>query len=396
MSRGIPLSKDQWNEFVGEDGRVLNQSALRKCVFAGGIDPEIRRSVWFFLLGVYPFLSTSREREVLLQSRRMEYRALKERWQELLEPEKHNLGDSFSAADDLDPEDQFAYIQAKITAMGCHIDEDKARDSLRTIVKDVPRTDRETDYFKGDDNIHLQWLHDILVTYATFHQEVGYVQGMNDVLSIILSVIDHEADAYWCFAQYLETVQGDFMATGMVQNLRTLEELVSIMDPELRQHLISIDAAEMFYCHRWLLLGFKREFSAEDAIKLFEILCSHHLELSSIEAERERSKELRNRRQRELGGTELAPQASKPKTDEQVAFETKYKFELFVCIAILEEYRDHLLKCETMADVFQFINGLSEKMDLDTILLRSEQAFFRYCRNSVHSTSGADSYLLKD
>ena len=28
-----------------------------------------------------------------------------------------------------------------------------------------------------------------------------------------------QVEAYWCFAQYLETIQADFMATGMVENL---------------------------------------------------------------------------------------------------------------------------------------------------------------------------------
>eukprot|EP01147_Barroeca_monosierra_P008700 gene8700-1089_t len=443
MPREPCLTREHWESYFAEDGRVLNQSEIRKRVFAGGLAEDVRQEVWFFLLGVYPFLSTSREREVLLRSRRMEYRALKEHWKETLRPDKsycefllifssflgncegnihpytfnsnlqsrkQNTGhDYFSAADDLDPEDQFTFIQAKITAMSHRIDEEHAEKSIvslavflsnslsrtleRVIEKDVPRTDRETDYFKGDDNIHLEWLHDILVTYAVFHPEVGYVQGMNDVLSIILPVMDDEANAYWCFAQYLETIQKDFMATGMVENLRTLEDLVDIMDPDLRKHLIDIDAGEMIYCHRWLLLGFKREFSQEDALKLFEILCSHHLELSSIEAQRERSKERRHKRQQELGGTELAPQERS--IQEEDTFETKFKFALFVCIAILEEYRGQLFQCESLADVFQLINSLSEKMDLDTILLRSEEAFFRYCRNSVHSTSGANSYLLK-
>lgn len=37
---------------------------------------------------------------------------------------------------------------------------------------------------------------------------------------------------------------------------------------------------------RWLLLGFKREFSFLDSLRCFEILSSHHLELGSLVAER--------------------------------------------------------------------------------------------------------------
>ena len=45
---------------------------------------------------------------------------------------------------------------------------------------------------------------------------------MNDVLAMILNVMDHEADAYWCFATYLDTIQSDFMAKGMVSKIGKL------------------------------------------------------------------------------------------------------------------------------------------------------------------------------
>lgn len=41
---------------------------------------------------------------------------------------------------------------------------------------------------------------------------------------------------------------------------------------------------------RWLLLNFKREFSMEDGIRMFEVLSSQYLELSSDEALRAKHK----------------------------------------------------------------------------------------------------------
>ena len=43
-------------------------------------------------------------------------------------------------------------------------------------------------------------------------------------------------------------------------------------------------------CARWLLLNFKREFSMNDAIRMFEVLSSQYLELSSDEALRAKHK----------------------------------------------------------------------------------------------------------
>jgi hypothetical protein len=75
-------------------------------------------------------------------------------------------------------------------------------------------------------------------------------------------------------------VQADFMAKGMMDKLEKLHELLVIMDPDVVAHFKAIDADDMVFCHRWLLLSFKREFAFGDAIRLFEILCSHHLELT--------------------------------------------------------------------------------------------------------------------
>ena len=137
-----------------------------------------------------------------------------------------------------DDQYQFMFMQAKFSAMRLEIDQKLAGDSIKTIEKDVPRTDR-----KGDWNI--EWLHDILVTYAVFHPEVGYAQGMNDVLSMILAVMDHEADAYWCFTNYLATIQADFMAKGMMDKLEALRDLLKFMDPEVYSHFEAIDAGDM-------------------------------------------------------------------------------------------------------------------------------------------------------
>ena len=45
--------------------------------------------------------------------------------------------------------------------------------------------------------------------------QVGYVQGMNDVLSMMLVVLDDEADTYTCFASHMLNVAFDFQPVGM-------------------------------------------------------------------------------------------------------------------------------------------------------------------------------------
>ena len=53
-----------------------------------------------------------------------------------------------------------------------------------------------------------------------FLADVGYVQGMNDILSRFLIVLGSETEAYWCFVNYMETVKRDFLDDGMLHKVR--------------------------------------------------------------------------------------------------------------------------------------------------------------------------------
>lgn len=45
----------------------------------------------------------------------------------------------------------------------------------------------------------VQDFRNILLNYAAMHPDIGYIQGMSDLLSPILSTVQEESDAYWCF-----------------------------------------------------------------------------------------------------------------------------------------------------------------------------------------------------
>ena len=51
--------------------------------------------------------------------------------------------------------------------------------------------------------IHLH-CRNILLNYATHNPQVGYTQGMSDLLATVLAVVQDEVDAFWCFVGLLE------------------------------------------------------------------------------------------------------------------------------------------------------------------------------------------------
>lgn len=74
------------------------------------------------------------------------------------------------------------------------------------IEKDVNRTDRTMDFFKGDDSKGTEILRNLLMTYMMYNFNLGYVQGMSDLLAPILMEIQDEILSFWLFVKFMERI----------------------------------------------------------------------------------------------------------------------------------------------------------------------------------------------
>lgn len=54
------------------------------------------------------------------------------------------------------------------------------------------------------------------MTYVMYNFDLGYVQGMSDLLSPILQLMSNEADTFWCFAGFMERVVSELLAVFML------------------------------------------------------------------------------------------------------------------------------------------------------------------------------------
>ena len=68
---------------------------------------------------------------------------------------------------------------------------------------------------------------------------VGYVQGMNDLLSPTLIVMDNEVDAFWCFVGLMSRMEQNFQMdqSHIKRQLGNLYTLVQFTDAELANYL---------------------------------------------------------------------------------------------------------------------------------------------------------------
>ena len=220
----------------------------------------LRRGIWPHLVGVYhPQLKTHEEREMYIVKLRMVYDSLKGKWQ-------GSRGEYNS---------QYQRLCDNIR-----------RDAVRTDPTESFYASREDRGRTEDDNI--QKLVNILVIYTLEHQGVSYTQGMTDLLSPILYVMQSEADAYLCFAAMLERIRQNFSTwcTGTLNKVERLRHLCEVLDPKLHGYLsnnIQEDAFALFF--GMVLIECRREFSFQDSFHLLEVIWAAVISMQPPESE---------------------------------------------------------------------------------------------------------------
>ncbi|XP_014826465.1 PREDICTED: small G protein signaling modulator 2-like isoform X3 [Poecilia mexicana] len=95
--------------------------------------------------------------------------------------------------------------------------------NLHRIDKDVQRCDRNYYYFT---TANLEKLRNIMCSYVWEHLEMGYVQGMCDLLAPLMVILDDESLAYSCFTQLMKRMSQNFPNGGAMDthfaNMRSL------------------------------------------------------------------------------------------------------------------------------------------------------------------------------
>ncbi|KAB5521647.1 hypothetical protein DKX38_025966 [Salix brachista] len=139
---------------------------------------------------------------------------------------------------------------------------------------DVHRTDRTLVFYEKQENLSKLW--DILAVYAWIDTDVGYCQGMSDLCSPMIMLLEDEADAFWCFERLMRRLRGNFRCTessvGVETQLSNLAEITQVIDPKLHQHLDALGGGDYLFAFRMLMVLFRREFSFCDSLYLWEMM----------------------------------------------------------------------------------------------------------------------------
>ncbi|XP_069883584.1 small G protein signaling modulator 2 isoform X2 [Dipodomys merriami] len=205
--------------------------------------------------------------------------------------------------------------------------------NLHRIDKDVQRCDRNYWYFTPS---NLERLRDIMCSYVWEHLDVGYVQGMCDLLAPLLVILDNDQLAYSCFSHLMKRMSQNFPNGGaMDTHFANMRSLIQILDSELFELMHQNgDYTHFYFCYRWFLLDFKRELLYEDVFAVWEVIwAARHI--------------------------------------------SSEHFVLFIALALVEAYRE-IIRDNNMdfTDIIKFFNERAERHDAQEIL--------RIARDLVH------------
>lgn len=289
VKAGKTLSSRRWEAAFTPEG-YLNIGKILRRIYRGGIHPSIRGEVWEFLLGCYDPKSTFGERDQIRQRRREQYAVLKEECRQIFS--MIGSGRFITAPviteDGYPTQDPLVLQEAngaqRPTENGSLNDTDLVKETDPRIVQwkltlhqiglDVFRTDRTLIFYEKQENLAKLW--DILAVYAWFDKDIGYCQGMSDLCSPMIILLEDEGDAFWCFQHLMRRLRGNFKCTessvGVEMQLSNLATVTQVIDPKLHKHLETLGGGDYLFAFRMLMVLFRREFSFGDSLFLWEMM----------------------------------------------------------------------------------------------------------------------------
>ena len=146
---------------------------------------------------------------------------------------------------------------------------------------DVPRTFTDADHtldLKRLVGSELVILERILNAYANLNPEVGYCQGMNFIVGLLLLVSKKEEEIFWVFVCLMEfDGLNGFFKEGFPRLGLFVDAFDRILDVEvceLRQHFITINVQPSIYIHQWYLTLFINTLPLQTVLVIWDsIMC---------------------------------------------------------------------------------------------------------------------------
>ncbi|KAJ4760789.1 Ypt/Rab-GAP domain of gyp1p superfamily protein [Rhynchospora pubera] len=387
IRNGKTLSARRWRAAFTPEGHLEMATVLGR-IQRGGIHPTIRGEVWEFLLGCYDPRSSFDDRELIRQKRRIQYM----RWKQECKEMDGHVGSGIIVTAPLVTEDgqpitDPLVLQQSAPSQAIHeipSNSDAAgpaksqpplekpvidwKLTLHQIGLDVLRTDRTLVFYESKENLSKLW--DILAVYAWIDKDVGYCQGMSDLCSPMIILLDDEADAFWAFERLMRRLRGNFRCTersvGVENQLQSLASITQVVDPKLHQHLDALGGGDYLFAFRMFMVLFRRELSFGDSLYLWEMMWALEYdpdifsmyEESGVSTEKAEGSKGKGKSTRQLGKFERENVKNGAKSDGPLPIS------VFLVASVLKDKSAKLMtEARGIDDVIKILNDITGNLD---------------------------------
>lgn len=380
-----PLSMSEWERAfeTGPSGtRCLRNGGLDviRRVRLGGCEGSVRAEVWPFLLGLYAFASTAEEREAERERREAGFEELCRQarlvsrcaqiaesqqacpsWEELV----GRLPEAFRGPPREGDGGLGAFIVWRKTM---RLDAVRVNDQwVPHSSQGVPDADRvlrmlqeagleDWEHLSLEQQLHAVRLVRLLEAYAVYDPLIGYCQGMTDLLSPFVALLDDDCDAFGCFAKFMESARHNFRTdeVGIRRQLDSVSQILAACEPRLYRHLTSVGAQDCLFAYRMVLVLLRRELSFEDTVSLWEVLWAEAAAAAASEASAAPA----------ASASSCPSSPSTPRASSLGSMgPAKTDFFLYTVAAVIVSQRKAILECEELDEVLCSFTSLAGKID---------------------------------
>lgn len=183
-------------------------------------------------------------------------------------------------------------------------------------MQDVDRCMPENLYFRQSETQRMML--DILFIFCKLNQDVGYRQGMHELLAPVLWVVERDAidlgqsskamgedaiirtvfdaehiehDSFAIFSQIMHSAKNFYEQTThsatenpiVLRSRRIFNDILMRVDPELARHLESIEIVPQVFLMRWIRLLFGREFAFDEVLTVWDSIFAEDASLELVD-----------------------------------------------------------------------------------------------------------------
>ncbi|KAF7260385.1 hypothetical protein EG68_02004 [Paragonimus skrjabini miyazakii] len=148
---------------------------------------------------------------------------------------------------------------------------------LEQIDKDINRTFRNTTYFRPRYGSRQQSLFRILAAYSVYNTEVGYCQGMSELVGLLLTYVIEEEDVFWALSQLMvgsrHRLHGLFIRDfpGLYRLFEHHERILKRLLPRVSKHFADQELSTSTYALKWFMQCFMDRLPISLVLRLWDI-----------------------------------------------------------------------------------------------------------------------------